>query len=59
MKILKRSAKFQPLNNSVVHLNSANAKLKIPKRTKLFVDQTLRERDNGPGLVFNALKVIS
>jgi len=28
-------------------------KLDIPKKTKLYVDQTTRERDNATGIIFN------
>ena len=60
MKILKRTAHFgdlelaaNPLNAQVrwnpdvqIHLWLQVPKLNVPKKTKLFVDQTLRERDN-------------
>lgn len=45
IKILKRTAKFVP-NEKVDDTNqSVNSKLIIPKKTKLFVDQTMRERE--------------
>ncbi|ODM95959.1 Bardet-Biedl syndrome 1 protein [Orchesella cincta] len=44
VKILKRSADFTPeLKEKGA---GAMAKLQIPKKTKLFVDQTMREREN-------------
>ena len=46
MKILKRTAHFDNLENASAPLASQNIKLNIPKKTKLFVDQTLREREN-------------
>ena len=46
MKILKRTAHFDNLENASTPLTSQNIKLNIPKKTKLFVDQTLREREN-------------
>lgn len=47
MKILKRSADFTPeLKEKGA---GALAKLQIPKKTKLFVDQTMRERENSIG----------
>ena len=46
MKILKRTAHFDDMETSVNPLNNQNMKLNIPKKTKLFVDQTLREREN-------------
>lgn len=46
MKILKRTAHFDNLENASAPLIGQNIKLNIPKKTKLFVDQTLREREN-------------
>ncbi|XP_012527610.2 Bardet-Biedl syndrome 1 protein homolog [Monomorium pharaonis] len=44
MKILKRTADFNT-NNSLSNLSSnSTAKFSIPKKTRLFVDQTIRER---------------
>lgn len=44
MKILKRTADFN-VNHSTSNLLSCNAtKFSIPKKTRLFVDQTIRER---------------
>ena len=48
--ILKRTAKFynlEPANkNALQDLASSTTKLNIPKKTKFFVDQTMREREN-------------
>ncbi|KYN20035.1 Bardet-Biedl syndrome 1 protein [Trachymyrmex cornetzi] len=44
MKILKRTADFNT-NNSISNSSSSNtSKFSIPKKTRLFVDQTIRER---------------
>lgn len=44
MKILKRTADFNT-NNSISNLSSSNtSKFSIPKKTRLFIDQTIRER---------------
>ena len=45
MKILKRTAKFE-INEKDGQAPSNTVKLNIPKKTKLFVDQTMREREN-------------
>lgn len=48
MKIMKRSADFTPeLKEKGA---GALSKLQIPKKTKLFVDQTMRERENSIGM---------
>lgn len=48
VKILKRSADFTPeLKEKGA---GALTKLQIPKKTKLFVDQTMRERENSIGM---------
>lgn len=46
VKILKRSAKFAERDLSAGPPAAQNVKLNVPKKTKLFVDQTLREREN-------------
>ena len=51
VKILKRTAQFETVEtaskNSSSSLNSSSGvKLNIPKKTRLFVDQTMREREN-------------
>ncbi|KAH7639483.1 bardet-biedl syndrome 1 protein-like protein [Dermatophagoides farinae] len=48
VKILKRTAQFQMMNDQDKYgttVNSSTTKLVIPKKTKLFVDQTMRERE--------------
>ncbi|OTF78141.1 hypothetical protein BLA29_003662 [Euroglyphus maynei] len=49
VKILKRTAQFQLLaeqpDDQDRYGSSSTAKLVIPKKTKLFVDQTMRERE--------------
>jgi hypothetical protein len=45
-KILKRTAHFENLEMASGPLLGLATKLNVPKRTKLFVDQTLREREN-------------
>ena len=46
MKILKRTAHFEDLEMASTPLMNQNIKLNVPKKTKLFVDQTLRERES-------------
>ncbi|XP_025104031.1 LOW QUALITY PROTEIN: Bardet-Biedl syndrome 1 protein-like [Pomacea canaliculata] len=46
VKILKRTAKFEERDLSAGPPAAQNVKLNVPKKTKLFVDQTLREREN-------------
>lgn len=45
IKILKRTAKFTVKELSEPTPQITNSKLNIPKKTKLFVDQTMRERE--------------
>lgn len=48
IKILKRTAKFvgrELTDNGQSADLAANSRLTIPKKTKLFVDQTMRERE--------------
>ena len=48
VKILKRTAQFEKLETALTpHLSKVNEKLNIPKKTKLFVEQSSRERENG------------
>lgn len=44
MKILKRTADFNTNNSISNSLSSNTSKFSIPKKTRLFVDQTIRER---------------
>ena len=46
IKILKRTANFEEKDISAGPPASQNQKLNVPKKTKLFVDQTMREREN-------------
>ena len=48
VKILKRTAQFENIDNTSNKSSSSNSnvKLNIPKKTRLFVDQTMREREN-------------
>ena len=46
VKILRRRAKFEPVEAASVQAVGKELKLNIPKKTKLFVDQTMREREN-------------
>ncbi|ELT99525.1 hypothetical protein CAPTEDRAFT_108485, partial [Capitella teleta] len=46
IRILKRTAKFEEKDISAGPPSSQNQKLNVPKKTKLFVDQTMREREN-------------
>ena len=47
VKILKRTATFGGKDLTPGPPKAQSVKLNVPKKTKLFVDQTLRERDNG------------
>lgn len=47
IKILKRTATFEEKDISGGPPVAQNIKLNVPKKTKLFVDQALRERENG------------
>lgn len=44
MKILKRTADFNVNNSTLSSLSCSIFKFSIPKKTRLFVDQTIRER---------------
>ena len=46
VKILKRSSTFEEKDVSAGPPAAQNTKLNVPKKTKLFVDQTMREREN-------------
>lgn len=46
MKILRRTATMEEKDHAAGPPAAQNTKLNVPKKTKLFVDQTLRERDN-------------
>ncbi|XP_063002274.1 Bardet-Biedl syndrome 1 protein isoform X2 [Elgaria multicarinata webbii] len=49
IKILKRTATFNKGDAVVGAPVAQSIKLSVPKKTKLYVDQTLRERENGVG----------
>jgi Bardet-Biedl syndrome 1 protein len=46
IKILKRTAEFEGKDLKLSGKSASQTKLNIPKKTKLFLDQTLREREN-------------
>ncbi|GFS80161.1 bardet-Biedl syndrome 1 protein [Nephila pilipes] len=46
VKILKRTAKFEIQDSAATARDLQNTKLNLPKKTKLFVDQTMREREH-------------
>ncbi|XP_064623947.1 Bardet-Biedl syndrome 1 protein homolog isoform X2 [Lineus longissimus] len=46
VKILKRTANFEEKDMAAGPPAAQSVKLNIPKKTKLFVDQTMREREN-------------
>ena len=46
IRILKRTANFEEKDLSAGPPASQSQKLNVPKKTKLFVDQTMREREN-------------
>lgn len=37
--------------------NDRSGSLQIPKKTKVFIEQTIRERENGPGNISNGISV--
>lgn len=47
VKILKRNATFEDKDSVRGPPASQNQKLNVPKKTKVFVDQTMREREHG------------
>jgi len=48
--MLKRTAQFDNKSSTVAGPPaSQNVKLDVPKKTKLFLDQTVREREAGSG----------
>ncbi|XP_026171414.1 BBSome complex member BBS1 [Mastacembelus armatus] len=47
VKILKRTAMFSDRDSAPGPPLAQSVRLNIPKKTKLYVDQTLRERENG------------
>lgn len=51
VKILKRTAKFENQDYSNTVRDLQNTKLNLPKKTKLFVDQTMREREHSISMI--------
>jgi len=52
VKMLKRTAQFDQKSSTVGGPPAAQSvKLDVPKKTKLFLDQTIRERESGAGTV--------
>jgi len=50
--MLKRTAQFDQKSSTVGGPPAAQSiKLDVPKKTKLFLDQTIRERESGAGTV--------
>ncbi|XP_034535112.1 Bardet-Biedl syndrome 1 protein [Notolabrus celidotus] len=47
VKILKRTAAFEDRDSAPGPPLAQSVRLNVPKKTKLYVDQTLRERENG------------
>lgn len=52
VKILKRTAKFENQDYSNTVRDLQNTKLNLPKKTKLFVDQTMREREHSISMTY-------
>jgi Bardet-Biedl syndrome 1 protein len=52
IKILKRTAVFEERDLSGGPPAAQNVKLNVPKKTKLFVDQTMRERESAVSKYF-------
>ncbi|XP_013919004.1 PREDICTED: Bardet-Biedl syndrome 1 protein [Thamnophis sirtalis] len=50
IKILKRTSTFHKGDATAGVLVTQSAKLNMPKKTKLYVDQTLRERESGAAM---------
>lgn len=51
IKILKRTAEFTIETVDFYDKQNERAgSLQIPKKTKVFIEQTIRERENAPGL---------
>ena len=49
IKILKRTANLDVKELTPGPPKAQSVKLNVPKKTKVFVDQTVRERENGVG----------
>ena len=59
IKILKRTAQLSETDNHGGPPEAQSKKLDIPKKTKLYVDQTTRERDNANSNYFINKKYIN
>lgn len=57
IKILKRTASLEVKDLAPGPPKSQSIKLNIPKKTKVFVDQTVRERENGVGKKYIIISV--
>ena len=51
IKILKRTATFEESDTLHGPPKEQQTKIDVPKRTKLYVDQTLREREQAEGTI--------
>jgi Bardet-Biedl syndrome 1 protein len=49
VKILKRTAQFTAQSTGTGMVPPQQIKMLVPKKTKLFMEQTLRERENAVG----------
>jgi Bardet-Biedl syndrome 1 protein len=49
VKILKRTAQFTAQSSGTGMVPPQQIKMLVPKKTKLFMEQTLRERENAVG----------
>lgn len=59
IKILKRTAEFTVETIDFYDRpNDRSGSLQIPKKTKVFIEQTIRERENAPGDLRLDLRVI-
>ncbi|XP_028331380.1 BBSome complex member BBS1 [Gouania willdenowi] len=50
VKILKRTAAFEDRDGAPGPPQAQSIRLNVPKKTKLYVDQTLRERESAPAM---------
>lgn len=58
IRILKRTAKFQPREIESFDSQTTAGKLNLPKKTKMFVDQTMREREESTRKFVTFLKKV-
>lgn len=57
VKMLKRTAMFDGRSSVIGPPVAQSQKLDVPKKTKLFLDQTVRERESGKGNERNVVAV--